>query len=106
MTRLPGLAVLGLTGLLQSSLAFGQEGMGMGMGMGMADVPDGLEPTYANVAYGSHELNVLDFWQATASSPTPLVVFFHGGAFRAGSKDSLATGSAEALQAYWMREFP
>jgi hypothetical protein len=99
MTRLTGLAVIGLTGLLQSSLAFGQEGMGMGMGMGMGDEPDGLEPTYANVAYGSHELNVLDFWQATASSPTPLVVFFHGGAFRAGSKDSLATGSAEALQA-------
>jgi len=71
----------------------------MGMGMGGTDTLLAVQPTYANVAYGSHELNVLDFWQANASGPTPLVVFFHGGAFRAGSKDSLATGNADFLQA-------
>ena len=74
-------------------------GMGMGMGMGVTEAPATLAPTFANVAYDSHELNVLDFWQATASTATPMVVYFHGGAFRAGSKDSLATGSAEVLQA-------
>jgi hypothetical protein len=27
-------------------------------------------PTYENVRYGPHERNVLDFWQAKASTPT------------------------------------
>ncbi len=46
-------------------------------------------PTFENVAYGPHERNVLDFWKADAKKPTPLVVFIHGGGFRAGSKDKV-----------------
>ena len=46
-------------------------------------------PTHANVAYGPHERNVLDFWQADAQRPTPLVIFIHGGGFRFGSKEQL-----------------
>lgn len=46
-------------------------------------------PTQQNVKYGPHERNVLDFWQATSDEPTPLVLYIHGGGFRAGSKDSL-----------------
>ena len=43
-------------------------------------------PTMANVSYGKHERNKLDFWKAESGKPTPLVVFFHGGAFKFGDK--------------------
>ena len=46
----------------------------------------GPKPTHADVKYGSHERNVLDFWKAASDKPTPLVVYFHGGGFRAGDK--------------------
>ena len=39
-------------------------------------------PTFANVRYGPHERNVLDFWQAKSDRPTPVVVSIHGGGFR------------------------
>ncbi len=34
------------------------------------------EPTLANVAYGTHERQVLDFWKAESTQPTPLL-FYH-----------------------------
>jgi acetyl esterase/lipase len=46
-------------------------------------------PTHRNVAYGDHERHVLDFWKAASGQPTPLVVYIHGGGFRAGSKESI-----------------
>lgn len=46
-------------------------------------------PTRANVRYGPHERNVLDFWQAPQKDPAPLAIHIHGGAFRAGSKEGL-----------------
>jgi acetyl esterase/lipase len=49
-----------------------------------------IQPTYANVSYGSHERNVLDLWLPKASSdsdgPLPVFVYFHGGGFVAGDK--------------------
>lgn len=47
---------------------------------------DPLVPTYSDVKYGKHERNVFDFWKAESNSPTPLVVFVHGGGFRNGDK--------------------
>ena len=47
---------------------------------------DLLAPIHANVKYGSHERNRFDFWRAESDSPTPLVVFIHGGGFRNGDK--------------------
>ncbi|WP_417383674.1 alpha/beta hydrolase [Gimesia sp.] len=44
------------------------------------------EPTHANVKYGKHERNVLDFYQAESDQPTPLVIYIHGGGFVGGSK--------------------
>lgn len=45
-----------------------------------------LSPTFANVKYGPHERNVLDFWKAKSDQPTPVVFFIHGGGFKAGDK--------------------
>lgn len=46
-------------------------------------IPD---PTLANVPYGSHERQVLDFWRATSDKPTPLLFFIHGGGWVNGDK--------------------
>ena len=45
-----------------------------------------LAPTHANVAYGSHEANVLDIWLAEADGPRPLLVYIHGGGWIGGTK--------------------
>lgn len=46
-------------------------------------------PDKANIPYGPHERNVLDFWQAKSDRPTPLIVYIHGGGFRKGDKSGL-----------------
>jgi hypothetical protein len=43
-------------------------------------------PTVANVAYGSHERQVLDFYKAESARPTPLLFFIHGGGWVNGDK--------------------
>ena len=50
----------------------------------VAAVP--VPPTHANVAYGPHERNVLDFYQASGTGPRPLVVSIHGGGWTQGEK--------------------
>ena len=47
-------------------------------------------PDLANVSYGPYERNVVDLWKARSERPTPLVVFIHGGGFRAGDKSNLS----------------
>ena len=44
-------------------------------------------PTQADVKYGSYKRNVLDFWQAKSTKPTPVLIHFHGGGFVAGDKN-------------------
>src|SRR5262245_65189707 len=43
-------------------------------------------PTLANVAYGTHVRQVLDFYKADSASPTPLVIYIHGGGWTSGDK--------------------
>ena len=43
-------------------------------------------PTEANVAYGSHERQVLDFYRAKSDTPTPVLFFIHGGGWVTGDK--------------------
>ena len=46
-----------------------------------------IEPTFANVAYGTHERQVLDFYQAKKGArPNPLLFFIHGGGWVGGDK--------------------
>jgi len=47
------------------------------------------DPTVADAAYGPHKRNRLDFWQAAADAPTPLIVHIHGGGFWEGDKSSI-----------------
>lgn len=46
-------------------------------------------PTIENAAYGPHARNVLDLWQAKSASPTPVIVFIHGGGFVQGDKGGI-----------------
>ncbi len=57
------------------------------------------EPTYANVAYGEHSQQVIDFWKADISGRGPLVVYIHGGGFRGGSKNTIGAAKIKALRA-------
>jgi hypothetical protein len=45
-----------------------------------------IPPTHANVSYGKHERNVMDFWQAKSDKPTPIVICIHGGSWIGGDK--------------------
>ena len=48
------------------------------------------KPDVADAKYGPHERNVIDLWKAISDTPTPLVVFIHGGGFRGGDKGNLS----------------
>jgi acetyl esterase/lipase len=54
-------------------------------------------PDIADVAYGPHERNVLDLWKAPSPRPTPLVIYIHGGGFRAGDKRTLPPALLQRL---------
>ncbi len=54
-------------------------------------------PDLSGVKYGPHDLNALDLWKAKSDKPTPLVVYIHGGGFRAGSKETLPAALLEGL---------
>jgi acetyl esterase/lipase len=43
-------------------------------------------PTGADVAYGTHKRQTLDFYQAKSEKPTPLVFHVHGGGWVWGDK--------------------
>jgi len=57
-----------------------------------------VKPTMANVAYGTHERQVLDFYKAESDKPTPLLFFIHGGGWVAGDKSGV-DGPAKYLAA-------
>jgi len=56
------------------------------------------EPTLANVSYGEHLKQVIDFWKAKGKGPRPLVVFIHGGGFTGGSKDTVGASRINKLR--------
>jgi acetyl esterase/lipase len=51
--------------------------------------PIPFPPTQANVPYGSHERQVLDFYKAKSDKPTPLLFFIHGGGWTHGDKNTI-----------------
>jgi acetyl esterase/lipase len=74
--------ILSLPVFLLAGGAFAQEGE-------PATPP--VPPTFAEVAYGPHERNVLDVWKADAETPTPVVFFIHGGAWNTSDKSRVAS---------------
>jgi acetyl esterase len=60
------------------------------------------QPDFADVRYGPHARNVFDLWIAKGTQPAPLVLYIHGGGFRAGDKSSLGAGPLrQYLDAGW-----
>lgn len=55
-----------------------------------------LLPHLANVSYGPHERHKLDVWIAKSDKPAPLVVFFHGGAWKIGDKRDIHDTTIQA----------
>lgn len=48
--------------------------------------PYPVAPTLADVSYGSHPKQKIDFWKAESSKPTPLLFFIHGGGWQGGER--------------------
>ena len=56
---------------------------------------------FKDVQYDTkHERNVLDFYQADSETPTPVVVYFHGGGFRGGDKKHVSRGGGKLLKKF------
>jgi acetyl esterase/lipase len=81
---------------LASHLSLAQEKKGPAESSGSQQEPAKKEaaalipPTMANVPYGSHPRQVLDFWKAESTSPTALLFFIHGGGWMNGDKARVA----------------
>lgn len=60
-----------------------------------ADAPKSSapKPTLADVPYGPHEQQKLDFYKAPSDKPTPLLFFIHGGGWLGGDKSSYNNGA-------------
>lgn len=54
-----------------------------------AKVKLSIAPSVADAAYGPHERNKLDLWQANGDGPRPLVIFIHGGGWHGGDKGAV-----------------
>lgn len=54
--------------------------------MAQAPAAPAPTPTMANVPYGTHPRQVLDFYQAQSEGPAPLLFFTHGGGWMTGDK--------------------
>ena len=48
--------------------------------------PAGPPPTMADVKYGDHPRQVVDFYKAESKTPTPVVIYIHGGSWLGGDK--------------------
>jgi len=58
-----------------------------------------LRPTHADVHYGPHERQVLDFYAAKSGQPTPLAIYIYGAGFTAGDKRRIPADDHDALLA-------
>ncbi|WP_265593408.1 family 16 glycoside hydrolase [Verrucomicrobium sp. BvORR034] len=57
----------------------------------VAENPPIPNPTEYDVAYGPHPKQVMHFWKAESSKPTPLLFFIHGGGWSGGGRLSGVT---------------
>ena len=78
--------------VLAAALALGAEPPEVGP-------PPAIARTAADVHYGPHERQVLDFWQAYSRGPTPVVFLIHGGGWVNGDKSGYRSGVKPYLDA-------
>ena len=57
------------------------------------------EPTLADVPYGAHPKQVLDFYKAETAQPAPVMFFIHGGSWLSGDKKTRIANLQECLNA-------
>ncbi|MCX7011517.1 MAG: alpha/beta hydrolase, partial [Candidatus Sumerlaeota bacterium] len=50
-----------------------------------------IPPTLSDVSYGAHARDVLDVWKAESAGPAPVLIYYHGGSFKAGDKSNVLT---------------
>jgi acetyl esterase/lipase len=62
-----------------------------------AQAAQDIPPTHVAVAYGPHQQQVVDLWQATSDGATPLVLFIHGGGWEGGGRKSVQTAGLRAF---------
>ena len=55
----------------------------------MESPAESLSPSFANVHYGPDQRQVLDFWKAPSSKPTPVAFYIHGGAWLGSDKSAV-----------------
>jgi acetyl esterase/lipase len=53
-----------------------------------------------DLSYGDHERNTFDLWIPEALSPTPLVIYIHGGGFQVGDKDEIRKNYQYVVERY------
>ncbi|HEY1120911.1 MAG TPA: alpha/beta hydrolase [Haloferula sp.] len=56
-------------------------------------------PTIAAGSYGPNPASVFDFWKANGDKPAPLLIFIHGGGFKAGSRKTVTAEFIEKARA-------
>ena len=60
---------------------------------GQSNLGASSAPDYADIRYnGVYDRALMDIWVAEGASRSPVLVFFHGGGFVAGSKDVVSRG--------------
>ena len=57
-------------------------------------------PTMANVHYGPDERQVLDFWKAPSSKPTPVAFYIHGGGWLGSDKSAVKSELTYGIDRY------
>ncbi len=64
------------------------------------DLPDTPAQFVADLPYGDGERNVLDIFLPDSDTPTPLVIFYHGGGYTSGDKSSVYETNAADIREF------